>query len=74
MADDSSRGHREERRERVEDLPAAWRRGLCATCRHVKTIRSATGSVFLLCTLAKHDPGFAKYPPQPVMACRGFAE
>jgi hypothetical protein len=58
---------------RLPELPPASRAGLCVACRHVQRIESAKGSVFLLCTLAKTDPRFPKYPPQPVRACSGFA-
>ncbi|MCH2102916.1 MAG: hypothetical protein MK297_02765 [Planctomycetes bacterium] len=45
--------------------------GLCPGCTHVRVIESASGSRFLMCRLAKEDPRFAKYPPQPVVRCRG---
>jgi len=45
--------------------------GLCHTCAHMRTITSARGSTFLLCTRAASDARFSKYPPQPVWACRG---
>jgi hypothetical protein len=48
--------------------------GLCQTCVHVRTITSARGSMFLLCTRAASDARFPKYPPQPVWACRGHEE
>ncbi|MBI5431504.1 MAG: hypothetical protein HZA52_01605 [Planctomycetes bacterium] len=54
-------------------LPPVARASLCARCRHVQLVESAKGSVFLLCALAKTDPRFPKYPPQPVLACSGFA-
>jgi len=47
---------------------------LCARCRWVREIRSAKGSTFSLCTRSKDDPAFPKYPPQPVVACSGFAQ
>lgn len=46
--------------------------GLCAHCQHVRVVQSARGSVFLLCGLHQTSPGFAKYPPLPVLRCRGF--
>jgi hypothetical protein len=46
--------------------------GLCQACAHVRTITSARGSTFLLCTRAANDPRFPKYPPQPVWVCSGF--
>lgn len=58
-------------RAQPADAPRA---GLCPVCLHVKRIRTGKGSVFLLCTRAKVDPAFPKYPPQPVLACPGFAE
>ena len=48
--------------------------GLCAACAHAKVIKSAKGSTFMLCGRAKEDPRFSKYPPLPVMMCRGFEE
>jgi len=46
--------------------------GLCPQCRHVKILASDRGSTFLLCRLGADDPRFTKYPPQPVVSCRGF--
>ena len=46
--------------------------GLCPECANLKAIESAKGSVFLMCRLAKEDPRFPKYPPQPVRVCEGF--
>jgi len=45
--------------------------GLCARCRHSRTVPSRT-SVFWMCELSKTDPRFAKYPRLPVVACVGF--
>ena len=45
---------------------------LCSGCRHARAIRSARGSVFLMCERAKTDPRFSKYAPQPVISCTGF--
>jgi len=47
--------------------------GLCPGCRHVRVVRSGKGSIFLLCGLSHEDEAFAKYPPQPVVSCPGFA-
>ncbi|MCB0197843.1 MAG: hypothetical protein KDJ65_38215 [Anaerolineae bacterium] len=46
--------------------------GLCATCQHVKVIKSSRGSMFIMCNLAKTDPRFSKYPPLPVINCIGY--
>lgn len=52
---------------------SAWDpRGLCPGCKHVHIIRNDRGSTFLRCTLSKDDPSWSKYPPQPVIRCRGF--
>jgi 23S rRNA (uracil1939-C5)-methyltransferase len=45
---------------------------LCASCCHVKIVRSERGSTFYLCQLAARDDRFRKYPPQPVLECAGF--
>jgi len=46
--------------------------GLCATCKHVRVVRSDRGSVFYQCLLAATDPRFRKYPPLPVLQCVGY--
>ena len=48
------------------------RAGLCEICRHVQVVKSSRGSIFYLCTLAKVDASFPKYPELPVLACRGY--
>lgn len=45
--------------------------GLCATCEHLRLLASKR-SVFVRCGLAETDPGFVRYPPLPVIACRGY--
>jgi len=45
--------------------------GLCATCRHAKTVSSAKGSEFWLCRRSANDPRYAKYPRLPVLRCAG---
>lgn len=45
--------------------------GLCPSCAHVRVVTSAR-SRFLLCGLSREDARFAKYPPQPVLACPGW--
>jgi hypothetical protein len=46
--------------------------GLCAGCSHVQVVVSARGSRFYLCRMSFVDPSFPRYPPLPVLACRGF--
>ena len=42
--------------------------GICSGCLNARLIRSARGSVFLLC----RHPALPKYPPQPVWSCVGY--
>lgn len=46
--------------------------GLCAACVHMRAVRSARGSLFVLCKRSKDDPGFPRYPTLPVLGCRGY--
>ena len=46
--------------------------GLCATCQHVKPTATKRGSVFYLCLRSQTDASFRKYPPLPVVQCRGY--
>lgn len=46
--------------------------GLCASCQHVKITATNRGSVFYLCVRAQTDSTFRKYPPLPVLQCRGY--
>jgi hypothetical protein len=48
--------------------------GLCGTCAHARTVVSGKGSTFYMCRLAAVDPTFRKYPPLPVLSCRGHQE
>ena len=48
--------------------------GLCATCKYVHVVKSARGSYFVLCNLAKTDPRFSKYPVLPVFQCLGYEQ
>lgn len=47
--------------------------GLCATCEHLRLL-SSPRSVFVRCGLAEADPAFPRYPPIPVVACRGYRQ
>lgn len=61
------------RREGAADPPPrVGPGGLCPLCRHVQVVRSERGSTFYLCRLARDDPAFPRYPPQPRLVCRGF--
>lgn len=48
--------------------------GLCATCRHMRPVRSRSGSLFRLCLLSREDPRFPRYPKLPVLQCSGYIE
>ncbi len=41
-------------------------------CRHVNLVKTAKGSMFILCEQAKVDDKLSKYPVLPVLMCRGF--
>ena len=45
--------------------------GLCATCRHVRTITTRT-SAFIYCRRSETDPRFPRYPVLPVRSCAGY--
>ncbi len=53
--------------------PAGAADGLCPSCAHGRVVRSGRGSVFRRCALSATDARYAKYPPQPVLRCHGFA-
>jgi hypothetical protein len=44
--------------------------GLCRTCEHLRLLASPR-SVFVRCGRADTDPAFPRYPPLPVLLCRG---
>ena len=46
------------------------REGLCPGCAHVLVVETDR-SRFLRCGLARSDPRYPKYPPQPVVRCTG---
>jgi hypothetical protein len=46
--------------------------GLCAFCRHVRTLVSDRGSTFYQCRLAATDERFAKFPRLPMRRCSGY--
>ena len=45
--------------------------GLCGTCVYARIVLSGKGSKFYLCKKAAVDPSFRKYPPLPVLVCKG---
>lgn len=48
--------------------------GLCDHCTNVRIIQNRRGSRFYRCSLADVDPAFLRYPPLPVLICRGFTK
>jgi hypothetical protein len=47
------------------------RLGLCATCRHRRTVDGAR-STFYMCERSFTDSRYPKYPPLPVVRCPGY--
>jgi hypothetical protein len=47
--------------------------GLCAVCRHARTVENRRGSRFWLCAMSRTDPRFPRYPPLPVLRCAGYS-
>ena len=45
--------------------------GICANCRFRREQATTRGAVFYRCARADDDPSFGRYPPLPVVACRG---
>jgi len=48
------------------------RNGLCDSCRHQRLVPNTRGSVFSLCERSRQQPEYPRYPPIPVLSCRGF--
>jgi hypothetical protein len=46
--------------------------GLCAGCVWVRVIENRKGSKFYRCGRSDVDPSFPRYPPLPVLRCRGY--
>lgn len=61
-----------ERRDDASERPPRSWGSLCEECVQVRVIRSAKGSVFLMCRIGVDDPSWPKYPPQPVRSCPKF--
>ena len=55
----------EEQREEV-------RVGLCYRCRYVRQASSPRGVMYYRCARAETDAAYRKYPPLPVLQCRGY--
>ena len=58
-------------RDPAELAELATHPGLCATCVHLRLLRSPR-STFARCAKAERDPAFPRYPRLPVLSCRGF--
>ena len=46
--------------------------GLCRSCTESRRITSGKGSTFWYCRRSERDGSFPKYPPLPVLQCRGY--
>ncbi|HET9765989.1 MAG TPA: hypothetical protein VFS60_04025 [Thermoanaerobaculia bacterium] len=57
-------------RDSAELAELATHPGLCATCVHLRLLRSPR-STFARCAKAERDPAFPRYPRLPVVACAG---
>lgn len=44
---------------------------LCESCAAMREVITPKGTRYLLCQLSATDATFSKYPPQPVVRCRG---
>ena len=58
--------------EPVQAEADAMTDSLCQTCAWMREVVTPKGSRFLLCQLSQTDPGYPKYPPQPVVRCDGY--
>ncbi|MGI9539460.1 MAG: hypothetical protein ACR2N6_04855 [Miltoncostaeaceae bacterium] len=47
--------------------------GLCDRCAHQQVVATRRAR-YSLCRLHADDPSFRKYPPTPVLRCRGFVD
>jgi hypothetical protein len=45
---------------------------LCEICAWMRQVVTPRGSRFLLCQLSQTNPAYPKYPPQPVIHCKGY--
>jgi hypothetical protein len=57
-------------RDPAELAELATHPGLCASCIHLRLLRSPR-STFARCAKAERDPSFPRYPRLPVVACAG---
>jgi hypothetical protein len=48
--------------------------GLCLSCRWMRSVTNRRGSTFFRCGRADTDPSFPRYPPLPVLECRGYEQ
>jgi len=56
----------------TSELLRRARVGLCLDCRHARALTSARGSEFWLCGRGANEKEYPKYPPLPVLRCRGW--
>ena len=74
-----SLGHRLRRSKvpQLEEVPVgagAMIHSLCETCAWRREVVTPKGSRFLLCQLSQTNPGYPKYPPQPIVRCDGYQQ
>lgn len=56
----------------TDEQVGGHRAGLCGFCVHHRAVGNRKGSTFYMCLRSKSDDGFVKYPPLPVLTCRGY--
>lgn len=47
--------------------------GVCRNCVYAKWLRTKSGGEILLCRLSETDATYLKYPPLPMLSCRGWS-
>ncbi|MEW4566838.1 hypothetical protein AB1L88_03135 [Tautonia sp. JC769] len=56
----------------MNDRPPQTAASLCRSCASKRDVVTGKGSRFLLCERSRTDPGYPKYPMQPVVSCPGY--
>jgi len=46
--------------------------GLCASCLYGRRAQGRRGAIFWRCQRSVTDAAYPKYPPLPMLQCRGF--
>ena len=46
--------------------------GLCGSCSYGRRVQGRRGAIFWRCQRSVTDAAYPKYPPLPMLQCRGF--